>query len=1184
MRTHRHTTRRRLASLHARARRRVVLGGGAWLVAFGGLLVMLAALMLGWPSQVRVGYQIMVIAVVVAVLVMITWEQLVDPWLRLGGLDQFIRRLDAAGQHRNLLVAATEAEHRPERWDQDGVAAVLSSRLSVQASERVDSLDPVSLLQLTRLRPAAFVAAMVAVLAIWPVLVVPEISLRGLERLQRPWFVETTVPTAGLYLEQDRAEVQARETFQLAARDFGTPRSNVICEVRPEHGSWRQVDVRPDSTGTTQPFRRFVAELKDVTEDLRYRFRRDGMVTSVGMLSVFHPPLLTSLDLSVAPPAYTMLAPRHYLSSPSEVQVPHGSRLTWRGRANGHLASAVMIDTQRDSLAWTVHADSVAMSLVVIEDMSWTLHLRDTRGIDSESPILRTVQVVPDVAPSIRLRSDSADGFFPGDGIVRLDLFAEDDYGLSRLDILVRRSGTWDAPSDTSWTKVHLAGSAAVSASTPDGLILITIGQSEGRSGGARRILSLTLDGSDVSLMPGDVMMIAAEATDNRQPGPQATTRSRIIRLALPSAADLLTEQVADEADRLAGLDELRHRSDDLREQMAQLEREIKKDPDLDFARRQELEDALNRQQAMQGELEELTSDLRQDLNNLMDHNATSMELMDRMERVAELLEEVMTEELAELQQKLRDAMDELSEKEIRDAMAEVAKNQEEFLERLDRAIAQLEELKREQEMAGMTTAVEEMLRDQQALMDQEPAAAESEADQQRALADEAEALREQLQKALDELEKDQSSEPSPASDAMEDALREALEMMKESSPEDSMREAAEQMESSEPSPSSEPSSESQSSDEQQQSEPSEPSDSGSESQHEAMRRLASLYHIMMQGQQGMKMAMDQFVADALRTLAFDLLSVSKRQELVTSSIPSDLRDVRAPHLAREQKFVLRGTIALREQLADILAKSSQLNFQLLQSLDRITDQQGESLRYLESGWGTQASQASRRGLGAINNLVVSLLTSAQMSGSGGGGSCSSPSLSQQLEQMAKEQAGLNGMTEMMRQQMGQGGMSQEMRAQMKRLQADQQGLAGEMSAAAEQEQSSPDADRLLGDLSELARDMERVADDLGAGTVNEETLRRQERILSRMLDARNSVRRRDFSRRRESEDADRLYRTQQGGDLEAPAEGEHDPFQVRRDQVKNIPDAYRDLVRRYFKALEDLDRDHIPAVDGRLP
>jgi hypothetical protein len=996
--------------------------------------------------------------------------------------------------------------------------------------------------------------------------------------------VETTVPTSGLYLEHDKAEVLARETYQLVAIDFGTPLSDVICEVRPEHGSWRQVNVRPDSTGTMQPFRRYAAELKDVTEDLRYRFRRDGMVTPVGVLNVLHPPLLTSLDLNVAPPAYTMLAPRYYPSSPSEIQVPLGSRLTWRGRANGPLASATMIDAHQDSLPWSVHADSAGMSLVVNEDLNWTLHLKDARGIASETPIVRTVQVVPDAAPSIRLRSVTADGFIPGDGIVRLDLMAEDDYGLSRLDILVRRSGTWDAPSDTTWTKVQLNGSAVVSASTPDGLISVTTDQSEGQPGGPRRVLALTLDGSDFQLMPGDVMMMAAEATDNRQPGPQMTTRSRIIRLALPSAADLLTEQVTDEADRLDGLDELRQRSDDLRDQMAQLEREMKKDPDLDFARRQELEDALNRQQAMQGELEELTSDLRQDMNNLMDHNASSMELVDRMERVAELLEEVMNEELAELQQQLRDAMDELSEKEIRDAMAEVAKNQEDFLERLDRAIAQLEELKREQEMASMTSAIEEMLRDQQALMDQETTESQSEADQQRALADEAEALREQLQKALEELEKDQSAEPSPASDAMEDALREALEKMKESDPEESMREAAEQMDSSEQSPPSESPSDSESSEEQQQSEPSEPSDSGSESQHEAMRRLASLYHIMMQGQQGMKMAMDQFVADALRTLAFDLLSVSKRQELVTGSIPSDLRDVRAPHLAREQKFVLRGTIALRDQLADVLAKSSQLNFKLLQSLDRVTDQQGESLRYLESGWGTQASQASRRGLGAINSLVVSLLTSAQMSGGGGGGSCSSPSLSQQLEQMAKEQAGLNGMTEMMRQQMGEGGMSQEMRAQMKRLQGDQQGLAGEMSSAAEQEQSSPDADRLLGDLGELARDMERVADDLGAGTVNEETLRRQERILSRMLDARNSVRRRDFSRRRESEDADRLYQTQQGDDLEAHAEGERDPFQVRRDQVENIPDAYRDLVRRYFKALENLDQDQVPAVDGRLP
>jgi len=1152
-----------LTALHGGARWRVLLGGIVGLFAFGLLLVAFAALVLGTPEATTSLLRLMVAGVLVSLLGWVIWERVIAPGRQVGGVDRFVRRLDLAGGHRNLLVAAMEADRLPERWSQDEVSRTLSRRLDTRALECLDDVDPVELLGLARWFPTLMVALVIGCLATMPFWLVPGTTQRGLERLGDPWQSDPLIPTAGLYLEEGSASVMARSSHVLAARDFGTPNGAVVCEVRPEFGSWRVLPSRRDSTLIAGPFGRYLAVLDEVTEDFRYRFSRDGMTTGEGLLKVLQPPLLASLDLVVTPPAYTKLAQQTYAPTPSEVQVAHGSHLTWKGRSSEELAAAVMIDAAGDSMRWTVIGDSVQAEMIATREIAWCLHLLDVRGLRGESPIQRTIRIVPDLEPSVRLRALGSDGLFPADGLVPLDLLAEDDYGFSDLRLLVRLSGGWEAPSDSAWTPLRLTDNTTMTAQTPDGDIAVTVDQREGRRDDPLQSIEMRFDGSALEVMPGDVLMIVAEVRDNRSPGPAAVARSRVVRLTLPSAADLLADQVATESDRLEELDEIRQRGLDMREQMAKIGREMKKNADLDFARRQELEDALERQQAIQDELEEMTSDLRQDMNELMKHNATSMELVDRMERVAELLEEVMNEELARLQEQLREAMDRLSEQEIRDAMAEVARNQEEFLDRLDRAIAQLEELRREQEMAELTSSIEEMLRDQQALMDDDQAESPSDAQRQQALADAADELRERLEEALKDLESSDSGKDSPAKEAMEKALEEALERMREEDPAESMRKAAEEMASSEQTPSESP-----------DSPESEQSESGSDTQHEAMRRLASLYHVMMEGQQGMKMAMEQFVAEALRTLAFDLLALSRRQESVAAAIPSDLQDVRAPHLIREQKNVLRGTVALRERLADVLAKSPQMNFQLLQALDRVADQQDEAWGHLQAGWAPQAGQAARQGLGSINSLVVNLLTSAQMSGGGGGGSCPMPSLSQQLEQMAKEQAGLNGMTEMMKRQMGQGqgSMSQEMRAQMDRLQANQQGLAGRMGEAADQEQTAEEAERILGDLGALARDMERVADDLGTGRVGEDTLRRQERILSRMLDARNSVRRRDFSRRRESEGVDQLYRAQQADDLDLQDDDRRNRFRLRRDQVESIPGSYRDLVRRYFRALESLD------------
>lgn len=1180
--------RRRLAGLLLQARLRVGAAGLLTSAAVLGLWAGLSALVVGWPDVIPVPLKAGAWVGLTAVAALVLLDRLVLPLRGLGDLPAFTRGLDRAGGHRNLLVAAEEAARRPERWRDGGVADVLGARLHAAAAARLERLDPPRLLALPRPWTAALLLLGALAALRLPALLVPDVLDRGLARLARPGLEEEWAPTAGIYLETAEVRTPLRRAAEVTAVDLGSPREAVICEVRPEHGRWRAVPVTADTLAAAAPLRRYRAEIPAVTEDLRVRFRRDGMTTAEGIVAVIHPPMLVDLALRLEPPAYTGLPALELSPPPPAVEAPAGSRLTWRGRANKPLTAAAARAGDGAELPWTVRGDTLSLAWRAAEDLDWRLWLRDADGQEDLDPVARSVRVVPDAPPVVWLRTAVPDGRLPGDALVDLTTLAEDDYGLASLSLLVRRETAWGAAADTAWTVLSLDGRGPFRAETSDGPVAVTVPDRDGAPGAARRTLELRLDASGLELLPGDALLLAAEAVDNRRPGPGARARSRSVRLTLPSAADLLTEQVADENDRLDDLDSLRKRGDAMREELARLERELKKDADLDFARRQELEDAIRRQEAMREELEKITSDLRDDMARLMEHNATSMELMDRMEQVARLLDELQSEELQRLQEQLREAMEKLSEEEIREAMAEVAANQQEFLERLDRAIAQLEEMKRAQEMAQMTTGVEELMREQQDLLDAEQV---DEAARQEALADAAEALREQLEAALAELEA--AAGDSPAADAMEEALREALEALEAGDPSEAMRRAAEalrEQEAGEPSPGAE--SESQdggseppSEDQGGQSGPtppqaSPPSSGGEQQQHEALRRLASLYHIMMQGQGAMQMAMDQYVADALRGLAFDLLDLSRRQEALAGAIPSDLRDVRAPHLARDQMAVLRGTAGLRDRLAAILEKSSTLNFQLLTNLDRIAERQDEALGHLEAGWGGPATQSARAGLGAINSMVVNLLTAAQMSGGGGGGSCPTPSLSQQLEQMAREQAGLNGLTQQLQGQGGQNGLSQEQRARMERLQADQQGLAGRMQDAARENEGTPDADRLLGDLGELSRDMERVADDLGAGRVDEETLRRQERILGRMLDARNSVRRRDFSKRRESEAAEGLFRAQRGETPEAGSP-EDDAYRLRRDQVDHVPGDYRDLVRRYFRALDALRESEGAAPRG---
>jgi hypothetical protein len=502
-----------------------------------------------------------------------------------------------------------------------------------------------------------------------------------------------------------------------------------------------------------------------------------------------------------------------------------------------------------------------------------------------------------------------------------------------------------------------------------------------------------------------------------------------------------------------------------------------------------------------------------------------------------------------------------------------------------------LKDLAREQDLEGMTSMLAQMIRKQQEMAEEareaagepqdkpaDPEGREGEQGQegekgkegkpgeessedlarrQEALAKEMEALQEKLAQALSELQQQQQDgSESPVSEQLREALEQALEQMKQDQTAQDMQQAGKQM---------------------QQGQPSE----ASQQMQQSLAEMAGLYSVLLRTQSAMQMAMQQSQAASLRGLAADLLSLSDRQEQLFLDLPAQIQDLRTEPLARRQHQVVQATIQVREDLAAVAGAAPQEIMRLLSKLDDLVDTLGKSVGNLEAGNGGAARGSTHDGLAQMNRIVIGLLTQAQMmssSGGGGGSSNPMPQLSQQLQEMAREQAQLNGLADQLRQQQG---LSEQLRAQMQRLQSGQQGLAGRARELQEEEQrqrNTPDGERILGDMGELAREMEKVADDLGGGLVTDEVLRRQERILSRLLDAHNASRERDFARRRESQTSEQLYAEQGGLEREGLLDRGSDAR--RFEAVEQAPPAYRELVRRYFEDIREFlrgDREELP-------
>ncbi len=101
---------------------------------------------------------------------------------------------------------------------------------------------------------------------------------------------------------------------------------------------------------------------------------------------------------------------------------------------------------------------------------------------------------------------------------------------------------------------------------------------------------------------------------------------------------------------------------------------------------------------------------------------------------------------------------------------------------------------------------------------------------------------------------------------------------------------------------------------------------------------------------------------------------------------------------------------------------------------------------------------------------------------------------------------------------------------------------------------------------------MKEVVSDLESNNLTEETIRKQDRILSRLLDAQRSIHERDFEKRRESRPGQDIVR-------ESPPEInlQEDRDKIFQELLKAIREGYhRDyeaLIKKYIELLRSLQQ-----------
>jgi uncharacterized membrane protein YheB (UPF0754 family) len=154
---------------------------------------------------------------------------------------------------------------------------------------------------------------------------------------------------------------------------------------------------------------------------------------------------------------------------------------------------------------------------------------------------------------------------------------------------------------------------------------------------------------------------------------------------------------------------------------------------------------------------------------------------------------------------------------------------------------------------------------------------------------------------------------------------------------------------------------------------------------------------------------------------------------------------------------------------------------------------------------------------------------------------------------------------QLMMQMQAQGGrMDAAMQQQFQKLAADQERLAENLKRAL---QNNPEAQKQGNAMKQLIEEAESVARQIRQNQFTPDLLKRQENIISRLLDAQRSITKRDTSERRQAESSTGLPdgAVRQNIDYEALRRA-----MILEDNYRSYPKEYQQLIMEYLRILQN--------------
>ena len=841
-------------------------------------------------------------------------------------------------------------------------------------------------------------------------------------------------------------------------------------------------------------------------------------------------PALADVAVECIPPPYCGRPRARHDPFPERLSVLAGTRLIVTGRVPAPGVEVALLHQPRDGPGGRTTAKIADRRFQAewVAVRSGELWLESSRAEQTWRGPRCLVTTEPDAKPEVRITKPGRDVQWARPGALALSVSAADDFGVTAVWLEHRLAD--DAP----WQR-----------------------QSIPHDPGATVDAQLRWDLRPLNLRAGDAVSYRAAARDNDTVTGPKIGRSRTFRVTLrqPTPAQQERElRAAEERERTA-IEQLRDRVEQLAHRLQELEGSLRGDGNAEEQARQraELQEA---QRELQRLAESLNEALRETEQEIESSGAISPAVAEKLQQLHELIRETIKGKLSQAFEQMEEAFQAQRTDEMRRAAQDARQTQEDVLAQLDQALSLLKRLQlqsrveRAADLAERLADEQDKLAERRQAQEQEKEPSRDELQQQ---AQSQEALEEQARSLEDEagqLAEEAQDQQAPGAEQ----LTQLEDMLRQQPPSQDMQRAAERLAQADPSGAQTP--QRQASRQLRQS-AAQLNQALSQMSGEAMRKLREGLSEAIQGALELSQEQESVLRETEQLAGARLPSPFQRGQY------SAEQKYLAEELGRRQRAVARGTSQLGSSLRELAQETQALDPALPGQVGRLAERMGQAQRELTGGAADSAGRGQRGALADLNELARRLLSMTQQAGEQAQ-QMADQQVMQLLRALANQQRDLNQQTQQLAGQQGaqpQPGGEQS---------GDLAGIQGELREALERMLEQGAGQGLANQLGQAPGQMDEVEQDLRREQITKRTLRTQEEVLHRMLDAQRSLHEKEQRHHQR-----KAERPQDHEPLRSPPELTLSQKRLpSREQSASVPPdealplGFEELVRGYYRAL----------------